>query len=198
MSNKDQLHAASSKRRLAEALARMIMNQPAQLPTAINAAVVRNSGFPKRLRGVPQPRPDSKSYPYTSLLSPHRLTDMLVPLVPPSPETMEGIFARPTTPPPPPPPETIEDILALHRTLPSNKFGKLPYYPPRFIHPMWPDEYDNPVPDEKNTPQDDLDPFGMYRRQWEQPFLKRIENAPPLPQPVLNALLNKRRIDDKV
>lgn len=174
MSNKDQLQAASSKRRLAEALARVIMNQPAQLPTAINAAVVRNPGFPTRLQGRPQPRPDGPIRPYdSSLLSPRRLTDVLVPLVPPSPETMEGILARPTTPPTPPPPKTIEDILALHRTLPSDRFGKLPYYPPRFIYPMWPDEYKNPVPDEKSTPQDDSDPFGVDRRRWEQPFLKR-------------------------
>lgn len=193
MPDQDQSHV-SAKRRLAEALARAVINQRAQQPTTLNAAVAKN---PRIQRVFRRPEGPILPSPYNpSLLSPHRLTDMLVPLVPPSPKTMEGVFARPITPPPPPPPETIEDILALHRTLPSNKFGKLPYYPPRFIHPMWPDEYDNPVPDEKNAPQDDPDPFGIDRRQREQPFLRNIDNAPPLPQrgiqidpAILNALL---------
>lgn len=163
-----------AKRRLAEALARIVMNQPAQLPTAINAAVVRNPGLPKRLRGVPQSRPDGpiRPFPYNpSLLSPHRLTDVLVPLKRPSPETIEGVFAPPATSPPP---KTIEDILAAP---PPSTFGNEPYYQPRFVDPMYPDYYD-PVPDEKNAPQGDPDPFGIERRRQEQP-LRKIENAPP-------------------
>jgi hypothetical protein len=193
MLDESKRHAMpASRRRLAEALARVVMNQSAQLPTAINAAVVRNPELPRRLRGVPQRRPDGpiRPSPYnSSLLSPHRLTDVLVPLTPPSPKTMEGIFALPITPPSP---KTIEDILALPK---APTFGNEPYYQPRFIDPMYPDEYDA-VPDDKNIPQDDPDPLGIDRRQMEQPWLKRIENVQPhleqrvqIDPAILNALL---------
>jgi hypothetical protein len=72
-------------------------------------------------------------------------------------------------------PNHVDSALALPATPPSGRFEKrqlqfihpdlfAPDYRPRFIHPMWPDEYD-PVVDDKDLFSDD--------ERWKQPFEKR-------------------------
>jgi hypothetical protein len=103
MSNTDQLHAASSKRRLAEALARALLNQRAEQAAPASPVPGENSTLAQQslpiqpvMDTVIRPPRDSDSL----FFSPQRLYRTPTPFTAPSPDKVPGLLAPEVTPPP--------------------------------------------------------------------------------------------------